>query len=271
MSNISILTDKESDHSEYSLFSDEIIEEDEDSDFTDVSDVSEDDDQTESTPRRTTADTERLTIPPSSGPIRSSPVTGDKVQRIQKRRAKGQKHRGQTLQAQRQEDDIRKEAERRAERHRKRTSLKEVVELLHFRGLRFWDLMEYVFNPANGKGAIRYNEFFSTKRHATKILDWWLSGENRGRNAKEEVRDWIVEYSAKAMRDEARAVTRSKKLQTMGKPIDAEVVEGFDFEKINGMLQNLAPFSMCMLKAATTSQHIKKHSENRKARTKLVR
>jgi hypothetical protein len=145
-------------------------------------------------------------------------------------------------------------------------ALDEVLDLLHIKGLQFWDLLEYVFNPANGMGAIRFNEFFAKKHRVTKGLDWWLSPENRCRTAKDEVREWITAYAVAKMSNEARAVTRSKKLQTMGQTIDSQAVKSFDFDKICAMLQgpSFAPFSMRLLKAFTTSRHVKKHRQNRR-------
>ena len=35
----------------------------------------------------------------------------------------------------------------------KKAVLDEVLDLLHSKHLQFWDLLEYVFNPANGMGS----------------------------------------------------------------------------------------------------------------------
>jgi len=84
--------------------------------------------------------------------------------------------------------------------------------------------------------------------------------------------EWIAEYAAAIVSNEARAVTKSKKLQTMGQTIDSKVVKGFDFDAIFAMLeeQSFAPFSMRLLEAFTTSRHVEKHTPNRKQRTKMV-
>ena len=129
-----------------------------------------------------------------------------------------------------------------------------------------------MFNPANDMGAICFNEFFAKKHRITKVLEWWLSPENRCRTTKAEVTEWITEYAAAKMSNEARAVTKSKKLQTMSKTINLQVVQEFDYDKIHAMLEELsfAPFSMQLLDTFTTCQHVEKHTQNRRQRTKMV-
>jgi len=248
MSNYSYSADAESE-SDFILDSDEIMG----------------DESTGQTPQRTLSQHDRLTIPPSSGPRRSSPVTGNAAERKAKRARKAQNRRRETFQKS-------KDSRNTQEDHQQKAALDEVLDLLHAKGLKFWDLLEYVFNPANGMGTIRFNEFFIKKRHTTQVIEWWLSPENRCRGAKAEIREWIADYAALKMFHEARAVTRSKKLQTMGQTIDSQVVKEFSFEKIFAMLQgpSFAPFSMRLLEAFTTSRNAKKHTENRRQRTKMV-
>jgi len=237
--------------------SDAGVIDDQDSTWQD-SDVSEDSDSSES------SDDEPLVPLLSSGPRRSSPVTGTRAERAVKRLKKGADKRKATIQRQ-------KEVARKAAKQQRQAVLEEVLEHLQTNGLRFWDLMEYVFNPENGKGDIRYSEFFVRKSNATTVLGWWMSMKNRGRRAKAELHEWITQYAAQTMGREAQAVTKSKELQTLGRTIDAQVVKEFDLEKIHDRLQTtLAPFSMRLLEAFTTAKGVNKHTEHRKQRTKMV-
>ena len=150
--------------------------------------------------------------------------------------------------------------------------LNEVLQTLHTHGLQFWDLMEYVFNPENGQGNIRYNEFFVRKSNAPRILDWWMSANNRGRRAKAELREWVLKYATRIVSQEAEAVTKSKELQTMGQTIDTHVIKKFNLEEINiKFREDLAPFSMCLLQALSMAKGVKRHTEHQKERTKMVR
>lgn len=241
------------------------VDEQSESDSIDSDEISMADKSGSRTPQRTLSQDDHLTIPPSSGPRRSSPITGNAEERKAKRARKAQNRRRETFQKH-------KDSRKTQEDHQRKAALDEVLDLLHAKGLKFWDLLEYMFNPENGMGTIRFNEFFIKKRRTTQIIEWWLSPENRSRGAKAEIRNWIVDYAAVRMFHEARAVTRSKKLQTMGQTIDSQVVKEFSFEKIFAMLQEplFAPFSMRLLQAFTTSRNAKKHTENRRQRTKMV-
>jgi hypothetical protein len=154
------------------------------------------DESTGQTPQRTMSQHERLTIPPSSGPRRSSPVTGNAEERKAKCARKAQNKRRKTFQKS-------KDSKNSEEDHQQKAALDEVLDLLHAKGLKFWDLLEYVFNPANGMGTIRFNEFFIKKHCTTKVLEWWLSPENRCRGAKDELREWIADFAAAKMFHEA--------------------------------------------------------------------
>lgn len=245
---------------------------DEDSNWED-SDILED--TSERTERGGSSDEASMLEVPSSGPRRSSPVTGTRSEKAAKRIQKGRLKRQATLEKNKEERHAEtariKAAVREAEREGRRKVLKEILETLQQNGLRFWDLMEYVFNPENGQGHIRYNEFFVRKSNAPRVLDWWMSAKNRGERAKAEVREWAVRLATRTMAQEAQAVTKSKEFQTMGQNIDAEAIKAFNLSNIHEKLTtSLAPTSMRLLASFTTAKGVKKHGEHRKERTKMV-
>ena len=220
---------------QYPVFEDYPLSDDEQEDsggWEDDSDLSEDS-------TRSSSD-DSMVIPPSSGPRRSSPVIGSKAERTLKRIQKGHVKRKATMEEQKEERQAEqkriKAAERQEKKTRQRVVLDEVLQTLHKNDLRFWDLMEYVFNPANGQGNICYNDFFARKSNAPRVLDWWMSTNNRGRRAKVELREWVLKYATRTISQEAETVTKSKELQTLGQTIDDQVIKRFDLEEIHNKL-----------------------------------
>jgi len=262
---------------EFPDLSSEVVEYDEEdnegSDWED-SDISED--TSESTEHGGSSDEASMLEVPSSGPRQSSPVTGTRSEKAVKHIQKGHiKHQAtlKKLKEGRQAEAARiKAAAREVEKARHREVLKEILETLQQNGLCFWDLMEYVFNLENGQGHIRYNEFFVRKSNVPRVLDWWMSANNRGKRAKAEVQEWAIRLVTHTVAQEVHAITKSKEFQSMGQNIDAEVIKAFNLCNIHKKLTtSLAPTSMHLLASLTTSaKGIKKHTEHRKERTKMV-
>jgi hypothetical protein len=70
------------------------------------------------------------------------------------------------------------------------------------KGLTFYDLMEFVFNPENGQGEICYTEFFQMTGNVTWVLNWWMSAAHKSTSAKQEVHEWAVGYVSDLVKDE---------------------------------------------------------------------
>lgn len=210
----------------------------------------------------------QIPLPSSSGPYRSSPVVGTQEEIRNIRRRKSNKQRAQTMAAKQLKVQEANEATRIA-------SLQEVIDVLHSKNLRLWDLLEYIFNPANHQGVTRYNDFFIQRSRSAQVLEWWLSPDNRSKHARADVKKWIEKYAVRKVSKEARTVTTSKKLQTIGNNIDSKTVKNFDLSKINRVLKHEsttgAPFTMRLLESFSTSRHVAKHSENRRQKTNMVR
>lgn len=198
------------------------------------------------------------------GPYLSSIIRGTRQERGAHRRRKGYKKQRETLAQQRQEAD--KEAQ-----NRRKNDLDEVLECLRLKGLRFLDLMEYVFDYSNGRGDIRWHDFFVHEGVATRILNLWASSRN-AQAAREEVDEWAIEYISHAVAREARTVTKSKKLQTLGKKINQKIITSFSFTDMHDLLQEeMAPVAMTIFRAFSTSRHAHtKHTELRKEKTSVV-
>lgn len=202
---------------------------------------------------------------PASGPAYSSPVKGTRAERKAQRLRKGVKKQKLT------KSKIHAEKEALQEREREQT-LEEILQLMKSKSVRFGELLAYIFNPESNKGMIHWHEFFVYKGSATQILDWWTS-KKYSKVARQEVSNWAVMHVEHLVAKEARKVTQSKILQTLGKPIDEDLVMSFSFASLHDELEeDLAPVSIRIIKALATSRHAQsKHSVHRRERTKMVR
>jgi hypothetical protein len=201
--------------------------------------------------------------PPSSGPVRSSPIVGTQAERRAHRIRKGARKRTQTRQAGR----ALREAEAKSQRE---AGIQAALDILQSKNIKFGDLMKFVFDPANGQGNIHWHEFFSTRGEASQILTWWASSDY-SISAREEVSEWAIDFVAKSVSKEVRKITKSKRFQTAGKTIDQNFITSFNLSEIHDELESsMAPVSMRILKSFATSQNAEKHTEKRKERTKMV-
>ena len=201
---------------------------------------------------------------PSSGPVRSSPIVGTIAERRAHRVRKGARKRIQTLQAGRELREV--EAKNQHE-----ARIEAALDILRSKNIKFGDLMKYVFNPANGQGNIHWHEFFAARGEASQILTWWTSSDY-SISAREEVSEWAIDFVAKSVSREVQKITKSKRFQTAGKPIDQHFVSSFNLSDIHDELENtMAPVGIRILKSFATSQNAEQHTEKRKERTKMVR
>jgi len=204
-------------------------------------------------------------LPPldTDGPAQSSPVVGtrDEKQAIRRRKAtKKQKNTIAKQQAEAKELEARELEE----------DFEDVLNLLNQKGRRFGQLLKYIFDPSNSKGNVRWHEFFAFSGEATEILDWWVSSKN-SETARNEVKEWAVQYVSHLVGDEAKKVTKSKVLQTREVVIDQDFVRSFSFSALNTKLKDSVPVGMRVLEKFSTSHHAEdKHTERRKERTKMV-
>ncbi|KAI0354104.1 hypothetical protein OH77DRAFT_1457194 [Trametes cingulata] len=162
---------------------------------------------------------------------------------------------------QKQQEDAEAEAKRTAhEVH------EEVLRRLAEAGLSFGSLVEYVSDPANYKGAERYNGFFSDKGRLEKVLNAWVSSRN-SKTGRARVRSWALEYIKGLVSAEGDAATRSKLLQTRTMEIDTKFSDGFSITSFRTQLLALCPTAMEILHAfSTTSRQDKEMTELSKKR-----
>ena len=199
----------------------------------------------------------------SSGPIRSSPVNeSDPNERAAHRRRKGYKKRAHTLAGQKEDNE-------KQLRKKKCEILDGILALLNQQGLKVWDFMEHIFHLKSKKGGVQWQQFFSIQANATQLLDWWTSSNN-SRTAWKYINQWIQGHVAAVVSQEARRVTKLKKLQTMGKRIDSTFASTFSFPAIHSILSKDAPFTLSVLKSLATARKAAMHTQKRKDRTKMV-
>lgn len=210
------------------------------------------------TPRR--RQDEGTFLLPSSGPRYSSPVIGTVEERAEI-------HRNKAAQARAREKEIIAENELAL----KHAAIKQMFQDLATHEISLWELLEYVFNPRYGQGRLRHHQFFSTRGHITQLLDWWMSSDNRSHAARTELDQWARNHISKVIAQEARAITNSRKLQTMRQNLDSGFVQSFKFMSIYSLLKDeLAPVSIKILESLSTSRRANLHSKRRQERTKIV-
>lgn len=170
---------------------------------------------------------------PDFGVIGTSPVRGKtRKERAEARRRKGLKKK-------------RQEAERNLLEAEQTEHLRyeDVIAYLQSRNIRFGDLLNYIFDPSNGKGSLHYHQFLARPGTASRILDWWVSSEYSA-PVRAELREWTMDYVAKSMSQEARKATESRQLQTLGKAIDQDLVTSFSYAALHDELKTkLAPMT----------------------------
>lgn len=213
----------------------------------------------ETTPTKSTA-----ILMPSSGPVMSSPIVGNPEEKARKRREKSA--RKQKARADASQQELLVDSQEREQR-----DLHEVHEFLRSKGLRFGQYLKFISDPEAKQGNIWWQEFFKHRGEATQILDWWVSSQNSD-TGRDEVVEWAVRFTASQVARDARNVTQSKLLQTLGKVVDQDLVNYFSYTKIHDQLLETAPVAMRVLKALATSPHAEdKHTERRQGQTKTVR
>ncbi|KAJ8093914.1 hypothetical protein PM082_009785 [Marasmius tenuissimus] len=180
------------------------------------------------------------TVPSSDpGVAVSSPIVGSRAVRIQKTRKKGRKKWAATMADQKLEKETMV-----AELRRKR--LIETLDDLHKRGLGFGDLFDFVFDPGEYQGNIRYQEFYRKEGWVTKALSQWMSNET----ARREVHNWAVEYVESVVRKEAKGITTNGHLR---QPLSPEMLTSFSFFGLRKKLDDWAPTTMRLFSAFSTS------------------
>ncbi|KAK6975033.1 hypothetical protein R3P38DRAFT_2463089, partial [Favolaschia claudopus] len=188
-------------------------------------------------------DTTTFQLPPlsSDGLIYTSPIIGTREEKKAKAYAKGQRKRAETL------------AAVAAEKKTQEQVFDEVLAQLDADGLNLGELMLYVFDPANKQGQTRWNGFFRRPGSASRVLDLWMHRGN-SQTARNEVREWAVNFVAEQTRMEAQAITKSKDLFTPD-AVDAAYVDGFSMRSTSmyDFLQQHAATALRVLEAFSTS------------------
>ncbi|KAG6916062.1 hypothetical protein DXG01_008587 [Tephrocybe rancida] len=96
-----------------------------------------------------------------------------------------------------------------------------------------------------------------------------MSSQN-SEQARKEVHQWAVGHIESTVMKEARAVTKSRELQTMRKTVDKSMIDNFRFSALYERLSDMASTSLRIFQAFATSPRADKHTVRRQERTKLI-
>lgn len=188
----------------------------------------------------------RLSLPALSSPsvFASSPIVGTKEERQSIIRQKAARKRQATLAA-------RKNATQEEEKASLNVRLNKVIKYLSEQDVSVGQLTEYIFNPECGQGTLRWDSFFRNRGQATQILNFWISSGNSP-TAREEVREWAVNYVTQIVSQEARSVTQQGLLRYP--IIGAGFIEQFSFNSLyTSLQQKYATVSMRIFESIATS------------------
>ncbi|KII93222.1 hypothetical protein PLICRDRAFT_100248 [Plicaturopsis crispa FD-325 SS-3] len=216
-------------------------------------------------------------LPSSDGIIISSPIRGNKDEQSTARRRKATRKRAQTVaeaQARKAAADQLEalEALEKAKRfeREKISFLDGVLDSLAVHDLTIGDLMIHVFDPIYKNAKTRWEGFFRKRGTARRILDLWASKENTPK-AREQVHDWAVDYTASAVRSEAKSLTDGGYLRSLTRPLNAKFVQDFDMIEIRDHLLDTASVTMAILSSFSTSvRQLKSASPARMLKKSMV-
>ncbi|KAH7903997.1 hypothetical protein BJ138DRAFT_1138637 [Hygrophoropsis aurantiaca] len=198
-----------------------------------------------------------LPPPSSDGPIASSPVIGNKSERMKIKAQKSQRKRKNTIAKQKQVNLANKIAEEKelADAAQKREeirlrALQNSLDALTSCGLTFGDLMIHVFDPRFKQGVHHWDGFFKVSK-------------KNSLTAQTEVQEWAVEHVCNTARREARVVTASGYLQSKHRTLDASYFLRFNLDVIYNHLCGAATF-------ATSARHLKSAGLARMCKKSMV-
>lgn len=215
-----------------------------------------------------------LLLPPlsSDGLIISSPIVGTREQRTAKAREKGRRKLAARILSQREEEERRhlemleeKQKADEAAETQKHGFFDKVLSALIDHGYTFGELLLYVSNPVFGQGKTRWDGLFKDQRSVGRVLNFWAL--KAGAASRQQVHNWAVDYVVTEVKREAQAITASGLLQTLGRPVNAGLVLGFNMSAMQSHLEEHGPVFMRVFKSVATS----KRQRQMNAPTRMVK
>ncbi|TFY76426.1 hypothetical protein EWM64_g7587 [Hericium alpestre] len=174
----------------------------------------------------------------------------------------------QAINARKREDTESHRATHLAEEHeaartRRESGLKRALEVLEEHGLRFADLVEYVFDKANKTREWRWNNFFIRGGMIRKVLDFWSSTDCPP-SVHDKLRLWTSTYMAGILKKEAETITDLGVLRITDRVIDASFALGLKFRALGATIREMCPALIGCLDAITTTdrQRVELTSKN---------
>ncbi|KAJ3574266.1 hypothetical protein NP233_g1885 [Leucocoprinus birnbaumii] len=222
------------------------------------------------TPRQYTTVSDVSLTPPlaSDDPsiLASSPIVGN----VQQRREIRERKRIRSLQA---TNLLKKDVKAVDEKRRKQEDIEAieyVLETMERQQVRFGDLLDFVFDPANYQGDLHWGQAFNRSGTLTRYLNWWTSS-GYSKSVREEVAEWATSYVAGLVAGEARSINDIDVLKTSHTPITPDLALSFSLQNSYNTLCSALPTAVRILRTLCTSPRAEtQHTERRKARTTNV-
>ncbi|KAJ3540608.1 hypothetical protein NM688_g6203 [Phlebia brevispora] len=142
--------------------------------------------------------------------------------------------------------------------------IRELTVLLKKYNLRWGDAVEYISDPDNKEGTLRYHGFFKDKGRVRRVLTNWTSYKNPV--AREQVNEWAISHISKMIVQEGNAATRDGFLQSRKRPVDESFALDFDLETLYSKVARLCPTMTALTRAfGTTARQKAKMGPERQA------
>ncbi|KAH7921361.1 hypothetical protein BV22DRAFT_1049687 [Leucogyrophana mollusca] len=138
-----------------------------------------------------------------------------------------------------------------------RTTISEILDSLAKNGVRFSEVLNYVFDANNTTPQWRWDEVFSDPMCIRQALDFCASKSNPA-TGRRSLTTWATNYILSVVDDEATEITKSGILRANGREVNASFALGLDFGSLAGLMRQYFPTIMKILARIATTERQEK-------------
>ncbi|KAH7918344.1 hypothetical protein BV22DRAFT_1075903 [Leucogyrophana mollusca] len=138
-----------------------------------------------------------------------------------------------------------------------RTTISDALDGLAENGVKFSEVLNYVFDANNTTPQWRWDEVFSNPTCIRQVLDFCAS-KNNSATGRRSLTAWATNYILSVVDDEATEITKSGILRATGREVNASFALGLDFGSLAGMMRQYCPTIMKILACIATTERQEK-------------
>ncbi|KAF7795491.1 hypothetical protein EIP86_006653 [Pleurotus ostreatoroseus] len=129
--------------------------------------------------------------------------------------------------------------------------LQDLINELAINHLCFGHLLDYLFDPDNKQGTVRYYGFFQDRDCVFRVLDNWIHWRNgAGRQLMDK---WLLQYTSKKVSREGNIATKKGFLQSRTRVVDESFALDYDPVKLFAEVRASCPIMTTLLQAFATT------------------